>query len=767
MSKNHPKFRDDLIVSQQEFEKTTYYVIKDPVTRKFFRIKEFEYFITQNLDGETLPEEVVERFRKNFNVPLPLDTLTKFIQRLEGLGFLEGEVSESDLAKLQYEKRTFPGKLLFVKLKGFDPDQFLNRIMRYGRVLFTPSFLVLSLIIILLAALVTISNWGDLGYSFTGIFKIATVLKIWIAIFLVVVLHEFAHALTCKRFGGEVHEMGFLLLYLQPCFYCNVSDTYLFKEKSQRLLVTFAGAYCQVIVWAAATILWRITALDTGLNGFLFVLVITSGVTVLFNFNPLIKLDGYYLLTDYLEIPNLRKKAFEYISAVLKRRFLKHTDPAVKASPRAQKIYFRYGVLSLLYSGILLGFIALKVGFFLVSQFGGFGFILFLLIAFLILKRPAKVLLAGTYRFLSLKRKKLMVPKKIIIYSTIIVALALVLFLVKMELKIGGACEIKALEQFSLKSSPDGTVTKELFQGGAEEKKSVELLRLSADDYTNLTLVTRAKEGQRVDRQQVVAELSSPSYLSDLAQTQEALTKAEQYLALLQKGARKETIQQAKTRVAQIRSELQLKEKELSRLSDLHQKNLISNQELEEVQTRYSILSNQLKIDKNELKIMQNGARPEELSMAEAEIRELKAKAEFQESQIIASQIRSPIRGVVTSLSSGVEILTIANLDTMRVLIKISEKDFDVLQEGLPVKLKVRSYPGRTFWGKVFRISQMAEVEGARKTFLVTCKIENKDYLLRPGMSGHAKIFCSKKRLTSLLTRRMVRYLRVEVWSWW
>ncbi len=767
MSKNHPKFRDDLIISRQEFEKTTYYVIKDPITQKFFRIKEFEYFITQNLDGETPPEEVVERFRKNFNVPLPLETLTKFIQRLEGLGFLEGEVSESDLAKLQYEKRTFPGKLLFVKLKGFDPDQFLNRIMRYGQVLFTPSLLVLSLIIILLAALITISNWGDLGYSFTGIFKIATILKIWIAIFLVVVLHEFAHALTCKHFGGEVHEMGFLLLYLQPCFYCNVSDTYLFKKKSQRLWVTFAGAYCQVIVWAVATILWRITALDTGLNGFLFVLVITSGVTVLFNFNPLIKLDGYYLLTDYLEIPNLRKKAFEYISAVLKRRFLKQTDPVVKASPRTRKIYLRYGVLSLLYSGILLGFVALKVGFFLVSRLGGFGFILFLLLAFLILKRPAKVLLAGTYRFLSLKRKKLMVPKKIIIYSTIIVALTLALFLVKMELKIGGACEIKALEHFSLKSSPDGTVTKELFQGGAQERKSVDLLRLFSDDYASLNLVTRVKEGQKVDTQQVVAELSSPSYLSDLAQTKEALIKAEQYYALLQKGARRETIQQAKTRVAQIKSELQLKEKELSRLSDLHQKNLISNQDLEEVQTRYSVLSNQLKIAKNELKIMQNGARPEELSMAEAEIRKLRAKAQFQESQIVASQIRSPIRGVVASLSSGDNILTVANLDTMRVLIKVSEKDFDVLKEGLPVKLKVRSYPARTFWGKVSRISQMAEVEGARKIFPVICKIENHDYLLRPGMSGHAKIFCGKKRLASLLTRRMVRYLRVEVWSWW
>jgi HlyD family secretion protein len=295
----------------------------------------------------------------------------------------------------------------------------------------------------------------------------------------------------------------------------------------------------------------------------------------------------------------------------------------------------------------------------------------------------------------------------------------------------------------------------------------VELLRLSADDYTNLTLVTRAKEGQRVDTQQVVAELSSPSYLSDLAQTREALIKAEQYYALLQKGARRETIQQAKDKVAQIKSEQKLKERELSRLSDLHQKNLISNQELEEVQTEYSVLSNQLKIARNELKIMQNGARPEELSMAEAEIRKLKAKAEFQESQIVASQIRSPIRGVVTSLASEDNILTISNLDTVRVSIKVSEKDFDVLKKGLPVKLKVRSYPVRTFWGKVSRISQMADREAAKNIFPVTCRIENKDYLLRPGMSGHAKIFCGKKRLASLLTRRLVRYLRVEMWAWW
>lgn len=767
MKENYPKFRDDLIISQQEFEKVTYYVIKDPISQRFFRIKEFEYFITQNLNGETPPEQIAQKFSQHFKIQLPLDTLNRFIHRLESLGFLEGEVSERELARLQYQKRTFPGKLLFIKLKGFDPDRFLNRAIKHTRFIFNPQFLIVSLFIIFLAVIITISSWAELGYSFTGIFRIATIFEVWVAIFLVVVLHEFAHGLTCKYFGGEVHEMGFLLLYFQPCFFCNVSDAYLFKEKSKKLWVTFAGAYCQVFIWAVATILWRITAPDTGLSSFLFVVVITSGITVLFNFNPLIKLDGYYLLTDYLEIPNLRGKAFGYISALLKRRFLKKTDKRIEASPRAKKVYIWYGILSLLYSAFLLSFIFIRVERLMVRGLGGFGFILFLFLIFLIFKRPARKVLVGIFQFLISEKDKFLVPKRIIIYFIILVAVLLVLFLVKVELKIGNPCEVKALEYFVLRSSADGTINSELFQGGSQEKKSLNLLRLFADDYTSLNLVTKVKEGQRVKVGETVAELTSPSYLSDLAQTTAALKKAEEYYVLLQKGSREESIQQAKDQVAQIQSELKLKEKELSRISDLHKKNLTSNQELEKVQTEVSVLSNQLKIAQNELKIVTNGARPEELSMAEADIRKLEAKAKFLEDQISASQIKSPIQGMVTSLGSPENLLGIANLDTMRVLIKVSERDLDVLKEGLEVKLKVKSYPFLTFWGKVAKISLMADLEGSKKIFPVTCKIENKGYLLKPGMSGYAKVYCGKLRLISLLTRRMVRYLRVELWSWW
>jgi putative peptide zinc metalloprotease protein len=768
MEKPHPKFRDDLIISQQEFEKTTYFVIKDPVTNKFFRVKELEYFIAQRLDGKTSPEEIAQLFEDHFHIPLPLETLGKFIQSLKNFGFLEGEIPERELARLQYQKQTLWGKLLFIKLKGFDPDKLLNRLTKFSGFIFTPAFLFFSAIIILLALSTTLANWKELGYSFGGIFKVATIIKVWVAIFLVVVLHEFAHALTCKHFGGEVHEMGFLLLYFQPCFYCNVSDAYLFREKSKKLWVTFAGAYGQVLVWAIATLLWRITALDTGLNSFIFVVVLTSGITVLFNFNPLIKLDGYYLLTDYLEIPNLRKKAFGYLSSRLKDKLLNLQETPAGISNRAKRIYLWYGIASLIYSALLILWVFIQVTRFLVLWLGGFGFVLSLVLILLILKQPLKTTARGIAQFLSAKRKELMVKKKkALIYAGIIAALLLILFVVRWELKIGGPCEIKALESYTLRTLSDGTVLSELFRGGAEEKKSVNYLKLFTTDFTTLNLVTEVKEGEKVDSGQVVAELTSPSYHSNLLQVKENIRKAVENYNLLQKGARKESIQQAQDRVAQIQSQLSFNDKELKRYTELYDKKLISSHEWDSVQTEHSILTNQLRIAQNDLKIMKNGSRPEELSMADTEIKRWQERLEFLESQVSDSQIRSPIQGTVTSISYDGNILSISNIDTIRVMIQVSEKDLDVLQLGQKVKLKVQSYPFLSFWGKVTKISQMADIGGQKKIFPVTCKIENPEHILKPGMTGYAKVFCGKRSLFTLLTRRIVRYFRVEVWSWW
>src|SRR5205085_248487 len=113
----------------------------------------------------------------------------------------------------------------------------------------------------------------------------------------------------CKHYGGEVHEVGFLLMFFTPCFFCNVSDAWLFRERGKRLLVTFAGGYCDLILWALAVFTWRMTVPGTLPNHVAWVVLTICGGRIFFNFNPLLKLDGYYLLMDATGVPNLQKRS--------------------------------------------------------------------------------------------------------------------------------------------------------------------------------------------------------------------------------------------------------------------------------------------------------------------------------------------------------------------------------------------------------------------------------------------------------------------------
>src|SRR5438477_308361 len=142
---------------------------------------------------------------------------------------------------------------------------------------------------------VTVVDWNEIARDFHRLHRLTTLPVVLLSLLVIGTCHEFAHGVTCKRFGGEVHEVGFMLIYFCPAFYCNVSDAWLFPERSKRLWVTFAGPYFESVIWALATLTWRVTEPDTGLNFAALVLMTTSGIRTLFNFTPLIKLDGYYL----------------------------------------------------------------------------------------------------------------------------------------------------------------------------------------------------------------------------------------------------------------------------------------------------------------------------------------------------------------------------------------------------------------------------------------------------------------------------------------
>ncbi len=762
------KFRTDLIITSQKFEGETFYVLKDPLSHKFFRIKEWEYFITQNLDGKTSPDEVSNRFQERFNLGLSLESLNQFIGRIDQLGFLEKEGTEREEERVSLrakkEKNTFR-RILFLKLKAFDPDAFITKLFNKTKFVFTKPFLIFMGLIILLASLIAISSWGDINWSIGGLVSVTNLVGIWLTIFWVISLHEFAHALTCKYYGGEVREMGFLLLYFQPCFYSNLSDAWFFSKKA-KIIVSFAGAFFQIFIWAAATILWRITDTESGLNQFFFVTMITSGVIVLFNFMPLIKLDGYYLLSDYLEIPNLRAKAFGYLGTWFKKKVMGLPLEIPQVSAKEKKVYPIYGILSLIYSFFLIGFFFFNLAKFLIDKLQFLGLSLFLVLAFFIFRYPLSLGLASLREIFALRRKSLMQPKSLLIKLGVLVLIILVLVLVKWELKVSQNCEIAALEYYTISNQAASFMEEQLFIEGEDERRQTNVLKLISAEYGVVNLEPLVKEGQKVHKGDLIAQVSSNQYKNELATTTAMIDKAKADYAILKKGARPEELQQANDNVRKIEALLTNKQKEKERNDELRQKKLISQEEYDKKFSEFQALESDLAIAKNTLRLLQLGAKPEELAKAQAEIQRLEAKANYLKQQIQAQDLKSPISGIVTNVRPKGDLISIARLDTVRVLISASEKDMDVIKAGQKVKAKVRAYPGKSFYGVVTKVGQQAEKQSNKNVFVITSKVDNSNFYLKPGMTGQAKIYCGKRSLLNLLTRKIIRWFRVEVWSW-
>src|SRR5438876_4645507 len=370
-----PKLRSDLTVSHQQTAAGTVLVVKDPVSSDFFRFRAVEQFVARQLDGQTPLEAVRQRTEKEFGGSLSPEALSAFIKILNQNGLLES--GESTKRNGTADRRRIRGSPLYFRVKVFDPNRLMARLVRRARCFFTPHFLALSATLILLAAGITVLNWSDLGENVSRLYRLSAVPLLVTIVLVVGSAHEFAHGLTCKHFGGEVHEMGFMLIYFQPALYCNVSDAWLFPEKSKRLWVGFAGPYFELFLWALATLAWRLTDMETWINYVALIVMTTSGVKTLFNFNPLIKLDGYYLLSDYLEIPNLRRRSFRYVGDLIKRLMGLEVPPEPEMTRREKLVFLVYGLIGSVGSLLLVIVTLVTVGGVLVENQQALAFMVF------------------------------------------------------------------------------------------------------------------------------------------------------------------------------------------------------------------------------------------------------------------------------------------------------------------------------------------------------------------------------------------------------
>jgi putative peptide zinc metalloprotease protein len=362
MTSSLPRLRSDLIVRPQQTTQGTSVVIKNPESRKFFRLGEAEYFIAQQLDGETPLEAIRQKTEAKFGGELAIEILNAFLENLKKNHILE--TTEAGGKGAYREPPRFRGSPLYCRFKVFDPCRLLQRLVPWTGFFYSSFFVLLSAAAILAAAGVTVTSWGDFRQDLPRLYGSWSSIAVVLALnFLVVGCHEFGHGLTCTRFGGEVHEMGCALVFLQPAFYCNVSDAWLFAEKSKRLWVGIAGPYFELFLWSLAVLIWRTTEPDTWINFITLSVMATSGVKTLLNFNPLIKLDGYYLLSDYLEIPNLRRRSFRHVGSLVEKLFGLESLEDEEVLPRSERAIFSiYGTLALAGSFSILGFILLSAG---------------------------------------------------------------------------------------------------------------------------------------------------------------------------------------------------------------------------------------------------------------------------------------------------------------------------------------------------------------------------------------------------------------------
>ncbi len=360
------RLRPDLEIAPHKYEGKTYYIVKDPVSLRYYRFKEQEHFLLRLMDGQHTLEDAQKEFEQQFRPDrLTLEDLEGFGHQLLTVGLAQNDAPHAGKQlwdrrkkRLRREWLAVFTNILYIKLPLFDPDKLLTWMMPYTRWIFTFGNAVFSLGLVMAALMLVATHFQIFRDKLPGyqeFFSFKTVGYLWLALGVVKVIHEFGHGLSCKAFGGEVHEMGALLLCLSPCLYCNVSDAWTMPNKWHRIIISFAGIYVELIIAAISTFIWWNSPGQPFINNLsLSLMIVCSVSTIVFNGNPLMRFDGYYVLADWMEIPNLRDRCNKY----LKNLSLEHllgveVQPEAYMALNRRILFIAYAVISWVYRWVV------------------------------------------------------------------------------------------------------------------------------------------------------------------------------------------------------------------------------------------------------------------------------------------------------------------------------------------------------------------------------------------------------------------------------
>jgi putative peptide zinc metalloprotease protein len=817
-------------------------VVKDPRSGRYWHFGEEETFLLMQLDGMQSARDICAAFEEEFGEPLSHDDLDDFLEVARGQGLIES--ADSSAAALAAEpdeldddeEAPAPGRQaaggtsaasprkrrrqspLFWRMSLFDPDRLFDWLEPKLRFLWTRTFLAASAAGILAAAVLTWVERRELVSGFSGALRWDVFILAWLTLLTVTTLHEFAHGLTCKHYGGEVHEVGFLLMYFMPCLYCNVSDAWMIPEKSKRLWVTLAGGYCDMVTWAIAVFAWRITLPGTLLNHLTWVVVSVCGVRIFFNFNPFLKLDGYYLLSDLLEMPNLRKRAWASVTGHLRWLLWGSARPAPE--PRG-RLLLAFGAMTWAYSFVFLCLMLAGISHLFDTRWGlpVISFLVFMM-GVRVRRRFRGILTGEVAKMIRMRHRRTAV------WVLALGALPSVLTMTRIEDRVGGPFSIRPATRAELRAPVAGFL------------KAVEF-----------------EEGDRVYAGQTVARLEVPDLASRLAQKQNLVREARAKLRLLEVGPRPEEVAEKRLAVDRAKDWRDLAERDLARnrqaLQDelakldhmfaqnhaeadfartavglarkLLGKGAVSEEQYRQAEMKLKMSLSQEEQTRSEksvrlalgtleaeaelarrerqwaeersaLLLLEAGSRPEEVEAARALLARVEEEARYLAGIGNRLVITSPVSGVVTTprlreriglyLAEGQPICEVETLSDLEAEIAVGEQDILRVRPGQAISLRARSLPFQTFAARVERIAPStirAQVAGGAAPrpeaagpsaadpnspglVVVYCRLDGSPWGLRTGMTGYARIVCGRRPCGEILAFRALSIIRTEFW---
>lgn len=512
---------------RQFFRGEAWVVLRDKFSNEWFRVSPDAYAFLCRLDGSKSLDEVWnEALTADAQRALTQEEVVQLLGQLNLSNLLQYD--RGDAANSQFERftkrrtRELQAMLmgfLSIKIPLWDPDRFLNHWVRLIHALYSPAGLLAYALLLALGGKALMDESRHLFDQSAGLLAPANLGLLYVGFLISKLLHEMSHAAACKRFGGEVHKLGVMLLIFAPMPYVDATSAWGFRHRRERLLVGLAGVLAELALAAVAALIWAHTAPGT-LNALAYnVMFVASVSTLVFNLNPLLRFDGYHIAVDLFDMPNLYQRSREQLRYLGEMYLLRlpHAQPVARTSTEAVLLPL-YGVSSILYWMLLMSTII----FFIAGEYLDLGVALALMMFFTSVVLP----LYKFIQYLSTNPQLGYHRGRAIAVSVGSSVLALgILFGIPLPDQVRVTGIVEARQSRELHAESEGFFVDLLVRPGSHVQAGQALLRLE-NPLLAFDILATQMQLEQIQAQEIQALSRSLADLAALARQREAVEKS-------------------------------------------------------------------------------------------------------------------------------------------------------------------------------------------------------------------------------------------------